>query len=76
MDAIFRKAAKSALFAWKQDEAGLEDLVNDIWVWYLERPTTQKKLKSIEPHEAVKSVKKAALQILAKNSLSDDKFDG
>ena len=76
MDAIFRKAAKSALFAWKQDEAGLEDLVNDIWVWYLERPTTQKKLKSIEPHEAVKSVKKAALQMLSKSQLTSNEFHG
>jgi len=76
MDAIFRKAAKSALFAWKQDEAGLEDLVNDIWVWYLESPTTQRKLKSIEPHEAVKSVKKAALQMLSKSQLTSNEFHG
>jgi hypothetical protein len=76
VDRIFREAAKAALYAWKQDNAGLEDLVNDIWVWYLESPKTQQKLKSIEKHEAVKSVKRAALQMLSKNQLTSNEFFG
>ncbi|QDP44636.1 helix-turn-helix DNA binding domain protein [Mycobacterium phage NothingSpecial] len=76
MQDIFRKAAKAALFAWKQDESGLDDLVNDIWVWYLESPTTQKKLQAIEPYEAVKSVKRAALQMLSGKQLSANEFNG
>ncbi|AMW64133.1 sigma-K factor [Mycobacterium phage EvilGenius] len=75
MDKIFRRAARDALFAWKQDESGLDDLVNDIWVWYLESPTTQRKLQAIEPHEAQKSVKNAALQMLSKQQLSSNVFN-
>ncbi|UJD20889.1 DNA binding protein [Mycobacterium phage Zimmer] len=76
MDKIFRQAAKAALYAWRQDESGLDDLVNDIWVWYLESPTTQRKLQSIERHEAVKSVKNAALQMLSKQMLNGNSFNG
>ncbi|ASZ75396.1 helix-turn-helix DNA binding protein [Mycobacterium phage JoshKayV] len=75
MDRIFRRAARDALFAWKQDESGLDDLVSDIWVWYLESPTTQRKLQAIEPHEAQKSVKNAALQMLSKQQLSSNVFN-
>ncbi|AHG23836.1 sigma-K factor [Mycobacterium phage EagleEye] len=76
MDKIFRQAARSAMYAWKQDESGLEDLVNDLWVWYLERPTTQAKLQLIEPHEAVKTVRMAALQMLSGQMLAGNEFNG
>lgn len=76
MDDIFRKAAKSALFSWKQTEEGLDDLVNDIWVWYLESPATQKKLQGSDDFLARRLVYKAALQILTKGALSSDMFDG
>ncbi|QGH78745.1 RNA polymerase sigma factor [Mycobacterium phage Miko] len=76
MHDIFRRAARDALFAWKQDESGLEDLVNDIWVWYLESPETQRKLQAIEPHEAQKSVKNRALQILSGQMLNSNLFNG
>ena len=76
MDTIFKKAARSALNEWKQSIDGLDDLVSSIWVWYLERPMTQRKLGEIEEHEAVKTVKKAALQMLRQNTLDDNLFDG
>ncbi|WXX09762.1 sigma-K factor [Mycobacterium phage MS619] len=76
MDRIFREAARAALFAWKQDESGLEDLISDIWVWYLERPATQRVLQKIERHEAVKTVKLAALQMLSGQMLQSNVFNG
>lgn len=76
MEKIITKGAKSALFSWKQSEEGLDDLVNDLWVWYLERPGTQKKLQESDEFLARKLVYKAALQILAQKSLSDDRFNG
>jgi hypothetical protein len=76
MDTIFKKAARSALNEWKQSIDGLDDLASSIWVWYLERPMTQRKLGEIEEHEAVKTVKKAALQMLRQNTLDDNLFDG
>lgn len=73
---IINKAAKSALFSWRQSEDGLEDLVNEVWVWYLESPATQEKLSTADVPLARKLVYKAALQILAKSSLSADRFNG
>lgn len=76
MEKIIAKGAKSALFSWKQSDDGLDDLINDLWVWYLESPATQKKLQGSDEYLARKLVYKAALQILAKKSLSDDRFNG
>ncbi|AOZ61290.1 DNA binding protein [Mycobacterium phage DarthPhader] len=76
MDKIFRQAAKSALFSWKQSDEGIDDLVNELWVWYLERPGTQKKLQESDEFLARRLVYMASLQILAKESLSNDMFNG
>jgi len=76
ISAILRKAAKSAMFSWKQNEDGIDDLINDLWVWYLESPATQKKLQDSDEPLARSFAYKAALQILAKNALSHDKFSG
>ncbi|APC43202.1 hypothetical protein SEA_JAAN_54 [Mycobacterium phage Jaan] len=76
MNEIFERSARKALFAWKQDTEGLDDLVNDLWVWYLERPGTQKKLQEADEFLARDLVYKAALQILAGEALSNDMFNG
>lgn len=76
IESLIKKSAKSALFSWSQNEDGLEDLVNDLWVWYLESPATQKKLSEVDDALAKRFVYKAALQILAKKSLTLDRFAG
>lgn len=76
MDEIFRKAAASALFAWKQDESGLEDLVSDLWVWYLERRATRDKLQKSDKFHARRMVYTHCLQELANKSLLNDRFNG
>ncbi|QGJ87781.1 helix-turn-helix DNA-binding protein [Mycobacterium phage BiancaTri92] len=76
MEEIFRKAAKAAMYAWKQNDDGIDDLVNDLWVWYLERPGTQKKLQNSDEFLARRLVYKAALQFLAGQSLDSDMFNG
>lgn len=76
LNTIFRKAGKFALTEWKQELDQLDALVNDIWVWYLESPTTQRKLEGLNTGEAVKTVKKAALQMLRKKTISDNLFEG
>lgn len=76
MISTFEKAAKSALFAWRQNTEGVDDLVNELWVWYLESPATQKKLQGSDEFLARRLAYKAAMQILAKRSLGDDKFNG
>lgn len=76
VDTVIRKAAKSALFSWKQSEDGVDDLVNELWVWYLERPSVQKKLEDADEPLARKLVYRAALQILTGEALNSDRFQG
>lgn len=76
IQSVIEKAAKSALFSWKQNTHGAEDLTHDLWVWYLERPGTQAKLAEADEPLARRLVYKAALQILAKRALDSDEFQG
>ncbi|AYD87080.1 ssDNA binding protein [Mycobacterium phage NicoleTera] len=73
---IIRRGARKALFAWKQDDSELDDLTNDLWVWYLERPGTQKKMAKLTASEAVETVKLAGLQMLSGQQLSSNEFNG
>lgn len=76
LNTLFRRAGRAALTEWKQELNKLDDLVADIWVWYLERPATQRKLEGLKTGEAVKTVKKAALQMLRQNTIDDNLFEG
>ncbi|AHG24275.1 sigma-K factor [Mycobacterium phage Benvolio] len=75
-DDIIRRGARKALFAWKQDDSELDDLTNDLWVWYLERPGTQRKMAKLTANEAVETVKLAALQMLSGKQLASNEFNG
>ncbi|AOQ28171.1 helix-turn-helix DNA binding domain protein [Mycobacterium phage DudeLittle] len=75
-DDIIRRGARKALFAWKQDDSELDDLTNDLWVWYLERPGTQRKMAKLTANEAVETVKLAALQMLSGKQLLSNEFNG
>ncbi|AMQ66791.1 DNA binding domain protein [Mycobacterium phage Sham4] len=72
MNSVFTRAARSALAAWKGDYSQDEDLVNDLWVWYLESPKTQAKLEKADAALRHTLVRRAALQILAKKALEED----
>ena len=73
---MFTRAAKSALVAWRGNYDEAPDLVNDLWVWYLERPSVQKKIETSDDALIHTLVRKAALQILVKRSLDDDTASG
>lgn len=73
---VLDKAAKAALFTWQQNQDGVDDLVNDLWVWCLESPSAQEKLEQSDEFLARRIAYKAALRILARNALSDDQFSG
>ncbi|AOT24706.1 DNA binding protein [Mycobacterium phage Stasia] len=75
MVAVFEAAAKSALVTWGR-EGGLDDLVQDLWVWYLERPETQRKLAELSKPEAIVTVRRAAIQILTEQVLAGNNFNG
>lgn len=71
----FRKAAQKALYEWGRED-GIEDLLQDLWVWFLERPGTQAQFaEQDEPLNRVMA-HRAALQLLAEQALADDVFDG
>lgn len=76
LNTLFRQSARSALFSWQQNVDGLDELVSDMWVWYLERPGSQKKIEESDEPLARRLLYKAALQILAGQSLTEDEFRG
>lgn len=78
---VFQKAAEKALFDWlpEQWDRQLEeadDLAQDLWVWYLERPTTQRKMRGLSEPEAVETARLHAVQILSKQALDGNTFQG
>jgi hypothetical protein len=73
---VFRKAASRAVAEWGRDGEAFKDLVQNLWVWYLESPGTQRKLASSDEFLARRLVYKAALQILAGEAIDDDTFCG
>lgn len=75
MDEIFLKAARSALAVWDLDD-DLEDLIQDLRLWYLERPSTQEKLAQLSKPEAITTVRKIASQILSGKVLAGNTFKG
>lgn len=73
---VVEAGARAALAAWGRED-GHEDLVQDLWVWYLERPGTQRYLESVEDDAAKRQViARAGSQILAKQALASDQFWG
>ena len=78
---LFRGAAKTALAEWYPgqytlQQQGLEDLIHDLWVWYLERPAVQTKLAEADPKLARKLAYKHAMKVLAGDALQADTFNG
>lgn len=81
MNELFRKSAKVALGEWYSgqwmvQEQELDNLTNDLWVWYLESPSVKDKLDNSDPALARSLVVRQALKRLARNSLDADKFQG
>ncbi len=79
LNKLFRRSASSALAEWygsqwdRQKDA-LDDLVQDLWVWYQKSDTTKTKLAAADnPH---KFAQRVALQRLAEQALETDNFRG
>jgi len=76
---VLARAAKSALAEWHSGQWDLQDqeldnLTNDLWVWYLERPSVQTMLETSDGALAHKLIKKAALQTLSGHQLEANTF--
>ena len=72
----FTKAARSALVAWKGNYGDEDDLVHDLWIWYLESPAVQKKLEGADAALSQTLIRKKAMNILKKLAVDSDLFDG
>lgn len=78
---VLRRAAKTALSEWypgqyNLQEQGLEALIHDLWVWYLESPSVREKLASSDPALRHTLAVKAGLRKLAGEALQADTFNG
>jgi hypothetical protein len=78
---VIRKAAESAVVEWfsgqwERQSQTVDDLNQDLWVWYLENPSTQRKVGGLSEPEAVKTVMLHAAQILSKQTLESNTFQG
>lgn len=74
VNSTLQKAAKRALMEWGRDDSP-DDLTQDLWVWYLERPATQERFATDDEFLCRQLAYLAALQILAGQSLSSDTFN-
>ena len=72
---VLTKAARGALLEWGQDD-GLEELVQDLWLWWCTTPSTQRKMGDLSFPEQVKTVKIYAIQLLNKQNLTSILFQG
>ncbi len=78
---VIRKAAELSLMEWfagqwDRQAQTVDDLTQDLWVWYLENPSTQRKVGELSEPEAVKTVMLRASQILSKQTLEGNTFQG
>ena len=74
---VITAAAKAAQAQWylASHYKDVDELVQDLWVWYLESPATQKKLEKSDPDLRHFLVKKRAFQLLSRAALSGDLAD-
>jgi hypothetical protein len=87
LSAVIRRAALDASDRWGRDLHGpeVEDLQQDLWVWYYQTPSVSTKLEAAdtEDYSDEQTAEYArqlfvgyALQLLAKQSLESDTFEG
>lgn len=71
-----RRAAAKAVYEWANPPMSRDELIQQLWVWYLERPSRQRMLAELPQAEAVRVVKRTALQLLSKATLAANAFAG
>jgi hypothetical protein len=65
---VFAHAAQGALVEWGIDGEA-DDLTQQLWEWYLQRPTTQTKMTGLSEPEQIVTAKRAAHQMISGNVL-------
>jgi hypothetical protein len=65
---VFRHAAKGALVEWGI-EGEVDEITQELWEWYLQRPTTQEKMANLSDPERIVTAKRAAHQMISRDVL-------
>jgi hypothetical protein len=78
---VFRKAAEKAVAEWFSGQwdrqvQEVDDLVQNLWAWYLEAPATQKAFADMPDFGIQKVCFKQCLTILSGKALESDVFEG
>lgn len=78
---VFERAADVVMKSWYYGQwdyisTNKPDLVNNLWEWYLETPSTQKKMADLNYGEAIKTAIIRANQILSATVDADSAADG
>ncbi|VCT89516.1 hypothetical protein MHAS_01210 [Mycolicibacterium hassiacum DSM 44199] len=71
---VFGKAARKALVSWETDLTA-EELIQELWVWYLESPKIQNRIDRLSEGEAVNYVRMQCLSILSGEAKKKDLFE-
>ncbi|AMS01043.1 putative transcription factor [Mycobacterium phage ArcherNM] len=75
LDKLFKQATMKALVGWETDMSA-EEVIQELWVWYLERPKVQKNLNELHWGEAVLYVRSHVHKILTGEAKARDLFEG
>lgn len=70
---LLRQGASKALYGWETD-LEVDELTNELWIWYNGSPAIQAKLASLRRGEAVRYVKHQAVNILSGYAKKTDVF--
>lgn len=75
--ASIEAAARRALHDWGRPMDDLDDLVQDVWTWYLARPSIKRFIGKAETETGRRNaLYRGAVQILSENQASDNVFRG
>lgn len=64
LDKVFRHAAQGALVEWGIDGEA-DDLQQQLWEWYLETPSTQRKMSELSDPERIVTARRRAHQMIS-----------
>lgn len=64
LDKVFRQAAKGALVEWGI-EGEVDDLTQNLWEWYQETPSTQRKMADLSDPERITTARRRAHQLIS-----------
>ncbi|QGJ89752.1 helix-turn-helix DNA binding protein [Mycobacterium phage Superchunk] len=74
INSVFSKAARKALVSWETDVSS-DELVQELWVWYLGSPSIQNRIDGLSEGEAVLYVRRQCFNILSGDAKAKDLFE-